>query len=470
VTGWTLGLRGRLLLAFAVLGLTTTALVAGVSYGQARTVILQKAQDAAVISLVDQVARVLPVRELPPSQDQLDAIANELGEGPDPALVAYRGMSASSAGIGLSHIPAELRAAVAGGRVVWQRITVAGGPVLAIGTQLMIERSGGATEPTGIEVYRLHPLDEEQHSIDQLAALAWSTGAASLVLAVLLALLAARGVLRPVRELGRAARRLGEGDLTTRTRVRGTDELAGVAQIFNQTAERLERQVGELRRMEADARRFVADVSHELRTPLAAMTAVTDVLDEESARLPGDAGKAARLVSQETQNLAQLVEDLIEISRFDAGTAALSLDDLDVAAAVRATLRARGWTDQVEAELPDGIVARLDPRRIDVIVANLVGNALRHGAAPVTVRLRATPGWVEVTVADHGPGLSPEVLSRAFDRFYKADTARTRSDGAGLGLAIALENARLHGGSLVAGNRAPQGAVFTLRLPSGGKE
>ena len=180
--------------------------------------------------------------------------------------------------------------------------------------------------------------------------------------------------------------------------------------------------------------------------------------------------EAARLVSQETQNLAQLVEDLIEISRFDAGTAALSLDDLDVAAAVRATLRARGWTDQVEAELPDGIVARLDPRRIDVIVANLVGNALRHGAAPVTVRLRATPGWVEVTVADHGPGLSPEVLSRAFDRFYKADTARTRSDGAGLGLAIALENARLHGGSLVAGNRAPQGAVFTLRLPSGGKE
>ena len=103
--------------------------------------------------------------------------------------------------------------------------------------------------------------------------------------------------------------------------MRGGDELAGVAQIFNQTAERLERQVGELRRMEADARRFVADVSHELRTPLAAMTAVTDVLDEEAEQLPGDAGKAARLVSQETQNLAQLVEDLIEISRFDAGTA-----------------------------------------------------------------------------------------------------------------------------------------------------
>ncbi|HEV7707384.1 MAG TPA: HAMP domain-containing sensor histidine kinase, partial [Asanoa sp.] len=241
-----------------------------------------------------------------------------------------------------------------------------------------------------------------------------------------------------------------------------------VAQIFNQTAERLERQVGELRRMEADARRFVADVSHELRTPLAAMTAVTDVLDEEAEKLPGDAGKAARLVSQETQNLAQLVEDLIEISRFDAGTAALSVDDLDMAAAVRATLRSRGWTDRVVANLPDGVSARLDPRRLDVVVANMVGNALRHGAPPVTIDLRADRGWVVVTVADQGPGLAPDVLAHVFDRFYKADSARSRSDGAGLGLAIALENARLHGGNLVAGNRAPHGATFTLRLPQDG--
>ncbi|MDG4823200.1 HAMP domain-containing sensor histidine kinase [Asanoa sp. WMMD1127] len=468
MTGWTLGLRGRLLLAFAVLGLTSTALVAGVSYGQARTVILQKAQDAAVLSLVDEVSRLPSVAQLPPSVPQLDAIARDLSQGPDAAVVLYRD-AYSSAGLAAEEISADLRAAVPEGNVVWQRVSGPGGnPMLVIGTELRARRPDGGSEPTGIEIYRLHSLAEEQHSIDQLAALAWSTGAASLVLAVLLALLAARGVLRPVRELGRAARRLGEGDLHSRATVRGTDELAGVALIFNQTAERLERQVGELRRMEADARRFVADVSHELRTPLAAMTAVTDVLDEESARLPGDAGKAARLVSQETQNLAQLVEDLIEISRFDAGTAALSRDDIDVAGAVRATLRARGWTDQVDTDLPDGIVARLDPRRLDVIVANLVGNALRHGAAPVTVRLRAPQGWVELTVADHGPGLAPDVRDRVFDRFYKADTARSRSDGAGLGLAIALANARLHGGTLVAGNRSPQGAVFTLRLPTTG--
>ncbi|GIF64337.1 two-component sensor histidine kinase [Asanoa ishikariensis] len=467
MTRWGLGLRGRLLLAFAMLGLTTTALVAGVSYGQARTVVLQKAQDAAVLSLVDEVTRLDPVRELPPSPEQLNAIVAALAEGPDAAAVLYRDGYASS-GLHPSEIPQPLRAEVRDGRVVWQRFSRDGTPTLAIGTQLRTKRPDGSTEPTGIEVYRLHPLADEQHSIDQLAALAWSTGAASLVLAVLLALLAARGVLRPVSELGRAARRLGEGDLKTRATVHGSDELAGVALIFNQTAERLERQVGELRRMEADARRFVADVSHELRTPLAAMTAVTDVLDEEAERLPGDAGKAARLVSQETQNLAQLVEDLIEISRFDAGTAALACDDIDVGAAIRATLRSRGWTDQVTIALPDRVLAWLDPRRLDVIVANLVGNALRHGAAPVTVDLRAVDGWVEVTVSDYGPGLTPEVRDHVFDRFYKADSARSRSEGAGLGLAIALENARLHGGTLVAGNRSPHGAVFSLRVPRGG--
>ena len=188
---------------------------------------------------------------------------------------------------------------------------------------------------------------------------------------------------------GRAARRLGEGELRTRVAVRGSDELADVARTFNNTAAELERHVGELRRMEADARRFVADVSHELRTPLAAMTAVTDVLDEEAARLPGDAGTAARLVSQETHKLTRLVDDLIEISRFDAGARRSRSTRSTWPTAMRATLRARGWSEQVQTELPAGVDGRLDPRRLDVIVANLVGNALRHGAPPVTSRAGA---------------------------------------------------------------------------------
>ncbi|GAB3933069.1 HAMP domain-containing sensor histidine kinase [Micromonospora vulcania] len=463
------GLRVRLLLAFALLGVTTTAVVASGSYFQARTVILQQAQDAAVESLTDQLTKVYPVRQLPPTQDELETLAQRLSDRKGYAVVFYRDLRAQG-GSGADPLTPELRASVHKGVIAWQRVSVDGGPALVIGTQVEIDQADGARVPTGLEVYSVHSLAAEQQSIDRLATLAWLTGGLSLILAVLLALLAARGVLRPVRELGRAARRLGEGDLTTRLTVRGVDELADVARTFNDTAGTLERQVGELRRMEADARRFVADVSHELRTPLAAMTAVTDVLDEEADLLPGDAGRAARLVSQGTQNLTQLVNDLIEVSRFDSGTARLALEDVDVAAAVTATLRLRGWADRVRADLPPGVIARLDPRRLDVIVANLVGNGFRHGADPVSVRLHADQDWITIEVEDHGPGLAPEVLPHVFDRLYKADTARTSSAGSGLGLAIAWENARLHRqagqrGSLVAGNGRTGGAVFTLRLP-----
>lgn len=162
----------------------------------------------------------------------------------------------------------------------------------------------------------------------------------------------------------------------------------------------------------------------------------------------------------------------MEISRFDARAAELNADEVDVAETIRKTLQNRHWTedDRVHAELPTGIRARLDPRRFDVVIANLVGNALRHGGAPVTVRLRTgerptgTPVLI-TEVADRGPGIHPDSIPYIFDRFYKADAARTRSAGSGLGLAITQENVRLHGGTIRAGNLPEGGAVFTVEIP-----
>lgn len=457
-------LRTRLLVAFALLGVSTAVLVAGVDYVQARRVILQNTQDTAVLTLTERIETLPGLGGLPPSQGQLDDIAGRLSDRDDTAVAVYRDRS-SRARPDPDTLPGGLRRAVREGRVVWQRVSVNGHPALVIGTQLRLVRPGGAMLPSELEIYSVRSLEPEQRSIGRLAGRAWLTGAVALVFAVLLALLAGRGVLRPVRELRRATNRLGEGDMTARARVRGTDELADVARAFNNTAETLERHVGDLRRLESEARRFVADVSHELRTPLTAMTAVTDVLDDAAQRLPGDAGRAARLVSEETHKLTRLVNDLIEVSRFDAGTATLVLDDVDVAEAIRATLRARGWSDRVRTDLPLGVVARLDPRRLDVIVANLVSNALRHGAPPVSVRAQVRPDQLDIEVCDSGPGLAPDVLPYVFNRFYKADTARARSEGSGLGLAIARENARLHGGGLTAANRPAAGAVFTVHLP-----
>ncbi|MBO0821443.1 MAG: HAMP domain-containing histidine kinase [Nocardiopsaceae bacterium] len=309
-----------------------------------------------------------------------------------------------------------------------------------------------------------------------LVIIVFSVAAAAVLLAVIagLAFAASQPVLEPVRRLARAAQRMSGGDLSVRIEQRGRDELAQLVTSFNRMASALEGKVGQLERMEARARQFAGDVSHELRTPLTAMTAVAGILREHPG-LTGDAAEAARLVEQEVRHLNRLVEDIMEISRFDAGTARLVIDEVDVATAVGQCLRARGWSS-VGTDVPAGLTARLDRRRFDVILANLVGNALRHGGPPVTVTARVRPaepdepdgeGGRELTVEvrDHGSGLPAAAIPYLFDRFYKADTARARSGGSGLGLAIAWENARLHGGRIHAGNHPGGGAACTVSLP-----
>ncbi len=295
---------------------------------------------------------------------------------------------------------------------------------------------------------------------------------AAVVLVVLIGVVcwvATRRVLSPVRQLAVAADRLAGGDLGVRLRPVGGDELAQLVGRFNSMAGSLERSVEELSEMEYRARRFAGDVTHELRTPLAAMVAVTDVLDEHAVAIAGDGGRAARLVSDEIRNLNRLVETLIEVSRFDAGTAGLVVDDLDVAAAVERCLAARGWAGSVVVDVPAGLRGELDSRRFDVIVANLVANAASHGRPPVIVWARTESSddgmCLTVGVRDHGPGIPVGVLPHVFERFYKADSARGRSAGSGLGLAIARENARLHGGDIRAENLPDGGAVFLVTLP-----
>ena len=300
-------------------------------------------------------------------------------------------------------------------------------------------------------------------------ALAFCLIAGGVLLAAIvgLAFAASRRVLLPVRRLAQGAQRMSGGDLSVRIEPKGRDELAQLTTTFNGMAAALEGKISELERMEARALQFAGDVSHELRTPLTAMTAVADILPGHPG-LTGDAAAAAQLVSQEIRHLNRLVHDLIEISRFDAGTAHLVTDETGVAAAVAACLRARGWSGVV-TDIPAGLTMPLDRRRFDVILANLIGNALCHGSPPVTVRasIQSADGGEQLAllVRDHGAGIPPDALPHVFERFYKADTARSRSEDSGLGLAIAWENTRLHGGHIEAANDPGGGALFTLWLP-----
>lgn len=460
------GLRGRLLVAFVLVSLLSAATATVPAYDQAREAILERASSSAVQNFRDRVNASVGEFDVPPDQRALNRLAEAVASGSRDAKVTvrYQDLVAPAE---QEAIPAGLRDRVrTENRLSYQRVEWNGAPWLVAGTPVTFTDSG---RPSGVEVFQVISLQAEQDDIAALLTTVRDGVVPVVLLAALLALLAAGTVLRPVRRLAKATRRLADGALETRVPVKGRDELAALAEDFNETADALQSSVAELREQEARARRFVADVSHELRTPLAAMTMVSSVLDEDAGDLPPDTAHAARTVSAETAGLARLVDDLIEISRFDAQAATLSPQDLDVAEVLRATLSTRGWTGQVTGEFP-AVRARLDRRRLDVIVANLVGNALRHGAPPVTVVLRSTTDDVLVEVADRGPGLTAEASRHVFERFFKADTARTRSEGSGLGLAIAQENARLHGGLITHSDREGGGAVFILRLPRNGKE
>lgn len=460
------GLRTRLVVTFVIVALISAATATGLAYRESRTAVLKRAQQAAMTDFRNRVSEVAADFDIPPDQRGLTRfttnVSHRLGGG---AIVVtrYRDLTATSDTLAdQTRITPELRATVrTTGRMNFQRVEWGGEPYLIVGTPVTFD--DGHT--SGLEVFTIVALSAEQEDIAGLLDAVQEGTALVVLLSMAMALLAALTVLRPVRDLGRATRDLASGDLSTRVAVKGRDELAELAETFNETADALEASVAELHEQREQARRFVADVSHELRTPLAAMTMVSTVLDEDAAGLPPDTAKAARTISEETARLSRLVGDLIEISRFDANAIELNSAEADVGEIIRSTLALRGWTGEVRADLPEGARTGVDQRRIDVVVANLVGNALRHGAQPVAIVLRSSDDEITVEVTDCGPGLPPEVLPRIFDRFYKSDTARTRSEGSGLGMAIALENARLHDGTIEAANRAGGGAVFTLRLP-----
>jgi two-component system sensor histidine kinase MtrB len=305
-----------------------------------------------------------------------------------------------------------------------------------------------------VEFYNMQTLQDElaklRRDLAVIAVLVAALGVAG-------ALIAAKQIQRPVRAVANAARRLGQGDLGTRVPVRGRDELADLANSFNSMAHQVGDSFAELRAKDQQQRRFVADVAHDLRTPVAAMVAAADGLDHAATHQ-----RSARLLGVQARRLGRLVEDLLEISRFDAGVADFRPELVDLA---------HLWADAIEMVAGDIALRPVgemtvtgDPRRLHTIARNLLTNALSHGAPPVIVELDgSSPTEVTVRVADSGPGIADDLLHLVFDRFVRGDRARAATEGSGLGLAIAQENARTHRGLITATNA--NGAVFTLTIP-----
>ncbi|MEA2902224.1 MAG: two-component system, OmpR family, sensor histidine kinase MtrB [Actinomycetota bacterium] len=455
-------LRPRLIATFALVAAVTTVAVAVTSFALVRRAVLDRAGADALRTARSALTEA--VEAIPPeaSGDEVAGFVDRLvarsGSAFDVVTVMPDGTAdTTSIETSAAAVPAELAAPVAGGRLVSVRTDVAGRPRIVVGGQV----------PEAASLYFFFPLDDIERDLGTLRNVLAGVAVALVVLSALVGALAARALLRPLRRARRAVHRIEVGLLETRLPVAGNDEFADLAESFNRMAAALERTVADLRALEATQRQFVADVSHELRTPLTALTTAADVLEAHQEGLDDTGRRAARLLVVESRRLGGLVSDLMEISRLDAGVAPMAWDDVDVAHLVRGALLSRGWQARVETRLEPGVVIAADPRRLDAVIGNLVGNAFEHGRPPVVVTLAADADAqvVRLEVADGGDGIAPEYLASVFERFSKADPSRPRSAGSGLGLAIARENARLHGGDVTVANRPGAGAVFTVVLP-----
>ncbi|HEU4424084.1 MAG TPA: MtrAB system histidine kinase MtrB [Pilimelia sp.] len=324
-----------------------------------------------------------------------------------------------------------------------------------------------------VELYYLVPLTSQDQIASQIQATVLLTGIALVVLLAVLANLVTRLVVNPVRVAARTAQRLSAGLLNQRMVVQGEDDLALLAAAFNQMAANLQHQIVRLEEMSRLQRRFTSDVSHELRTPLTTVRMAADLIHAERDGFDPAVARSAELLQAELDRFENLLTDLLEVSRFDAGFAVLDAEPTDVVPVVRrVTDRISALADRagvaLRIHLPnDPVVAEIDTRRVERILRNLVGNAVEHAEGkPIDVRLRADHSAVAITVRDRGVGLKPGEEKLVFNRFWRADPSRARqTGGTGLGLSISLEDARLHGGWLEAWGAPGQGAQFRLTLP-----
>ncbi|MFG3038430.1 MtrAB system histidine kinase MtrB [Streptomyces sp. NPDC048330] len=392
----------------------------------------------------------------------------------DTGDAASRGARASGEVDPTTSIPAELRRSVALGTDTFQqstRIHYTSGKASERG--LVIGKRLNDAEGDPYELYYLFPLTQEEDSLTLVKGTLATAGLFVVVLLGAIAWFMVRQVVTPVRMAAGIAERLSAGRLQERMKVTGEDDIARLGEAFNKMAQSLQLKIQQLEELSRMQRRFVSDVSHELRTPLTTVRMAADVIHEARVDFDPVTARSAELLGDQLDRFESLLADLLEISRFDAGAAALEAEPIDLRQVVRRViggaepLAERKGTRIVVVGDRQPVVAEVDARRVERVLRNLVVNAVEHGEGrDVVVKLAAAGGAVAVAVRDYGVGLKPGEATRVFNRFWRADPARARTTGGtGLGLSIAVEDARLHGGWLQAWGEPGGGSQFRLTLP-----
>ncbi len=434
--------------------LLLSALLSATTWALTRENLLNQRQDSATV-VVYQNARIVRARVTPGTDKQalVSSLSTPLGS--RPILYADQEFVPLTPEFGQDAIPEAVRDAVLAGQPVRMRYELRGEMQLVLGIPI---------PSVDAAYFEIISLDDLQSTLEALGVSLVGASLLTTLAGAALGAWSSRRALRPLSGVSTAAMALAAGRLDTRLEASDDPDLRPISASFNDMAQTLQD------RIERDAR-FASDVSHELRSPLMTLAASIEVMNNQRDELPDRARSALDLMVGDIDRFQQLVEDLLEISRFDAGVARLELDEVHLAELVMQAVSHSSDADvpvEVDAELA-GVVVQADKRRIVRLIANLLDNAAKYGGGATSVALRRAEHGVQISVEDQGPGVPEEDRHVIFDRFSRGALAgrRSNSDGVGLGLALVAEHVNLHGGKVWVEDRVDggEGARFVVELP-----
>jgi two-component system, OmpR family, sensor histidine kinase MtrB len=448
-----LGLRARVTVGFMLAGLVVSVGLSFIAYFLARAYLLEQRDTVARRQAFVNARLVRDVLRDPDAQPGI-LVGSLRTEGGGFALLQFSDRWYSqNVGFNQQALPESLREGVLLGSSGRQRYRFDDAPYVAVGAYLP------EVDAAYFEVFSMAGVERT------LGVLGTSLAVAATITTLSAAgagWWASRRVLRPVSRVADAASELAQGGLDTRLEEETDPDLDRLVTSFNEMADavqdRIEREV-----------RFASDVSHELRSPITALTAAIEVLDARRDELSARSQQALDVVVSQVRRFDQMVLDLLEISRLDAGAADLHAEPV-LLGDVACRIARRNGFDRVPVIVKppwDEHPVEVDKRRLERILANLLGNAEQHAGGAVCVCIEnGTPGMARIVVEDAGPGVSTSEKSRIFERFARGTAARHRV-GTGLGLALVAEHAGLHGGRAWVEDRQGGGSRFVVELPAG---
>ena len=458
-----IGLRARILLTFSLGAFAASSFLAAAAYSFTRSNLVRQRELTSTQQTYRDAQTALSDLRSNPANAQF--IVNRLAElGVDGPMLNYRGSFISgNARFGSNDLPALLVQRVLNDETpARMTLRIKGEPVLVIGVPL---------SPVDASYFEFVSMNDVESTLNNIRLSLLFAGFITTLFGVAIGSFAAKRAVRPLTDAAQAAKAIAGGRLDTRLEPTDDPDLRLLALSFNEMASALQQ------RVERDAR-FASDVSHELRSPLMTLAASAEVMHGRRAEMPERAQAALDLLVGDVSRFQGLVEDLLEISRFDAGAIRLHQEDLLVAEFVRHAVGASSQpsTPVRITDRAEGMIITGDRRRLARVIANLIDNARLHGGGDPEITVCEPPNETEpithvwIVVEDHGSGVPIEERSLVFERFARGAVAgrRSSSDGAGLGLALVDEHVRMHGGIVWVTDRsdAEPGARFVIELPA----